>query len=149
MTPARLEILQHPKSSYAKGFLVMYTNKVAIFTAAILAFVSCRIFAAEPAGASAQVESNLAAVASAIDKKSHDEIGVGIAALGILLEAKPGGFFLVDSLNSDGRMNAVMQLERKGFVQVLHVKSGHDEMVQLIPTEKARPIIKALKARAL
>ncbi len=127
----------------------MYTNKVAIFTAAILAVVSCRIFAAELSIASAQVESNLATLASAIDKKSHDEIGVGIAALGILLEAKPGVFFLADALNSNGQMNAVMQLERKGFVQVLHVKSGHDDMVQLIPTEKATPIIKALKAREL
>jgi len=122
----------------------MNTIKLFTCTAVIFVFMNFRAFGTETTQVAPRVQDNLGNIVASIDKKCRDEIGVSILALGILSEAKPGSFFLVDSLNSSGRMSAVTQLEKRGFLQVLHVKSGHEEMVQLIPTEQGHQLIKFL-----
>jgi len=82
---------------------------------------------------------------ASIDKECRDEFGVGIAGLGLLLEAKPGSFLLEAFLISEGRSATVSQLEKAGLIEVKRVQSAQGTVLQLLPTPKGRMLADALR----
>lgn len=84
---------------------------------------------------------------ASLDRESVEAFGVGLVALVTLLEARPENVFLVDSLAKEGRMSAFLELERAGYVTTRRVQSGEGDLLGVTPTEKAAPIIKALRDR--
>ena len=106
-----------------------------LFAAAIsLLFASCAAKTTASNGDSAT------SGASAIDKMSIQQLGVGVNGLSLLLEADPGSAYPSNGANISKRRKALDELEANGFVTVKEVSGGNGTYLFVERTPKGEAV---------
>ena len=77
---------------------------------------------------------------AALNAQAFDSLGISLTALLLLTDASPTGYFLRDYLIESGKMEALKQLEEKGYVRLEVVDQLPDgrklgKHVRVIPTD--------------
>ncbi len=78
-----------------------------------------------------------------VENFSREHLGVGINALGLLLDASPGTVYPAVGVGIQGRRDALEELRGSGFVDIREFESGGSHFVSVERTEKGNLVARA------
>lgn len=117
-----------------------------LYAICLMAFVAflVRAYAATYPG----TPSELTASISSIESMCKTKLGIGIAELGLLAQAKRGSVFSESGLRNEDRIDALDNLSAQGYIKVFRRPAGQETWIEFIPTEKGQVIVDYLNKEA-
>ncbi|MBW8310843.1 MAG: hypothetical protein K0M64_02305 [Rhizobium sp.] len=88
----------------------------------------------------------LGKAARSIDSASRTQLGIGLKAVSLLLQAGPNTYHLVEALQQEESWLLLKDLEKKGFVTLSSVPGPEGELVSIRLTATGMAIVEALSA---
>ena len=89
-------------------------------------------------------ESSLRKHAIELDTLSRNQLGVGINALALLLNAARGNLILLDSLKDSGQYQYLEQLQKIDYVKLRKVETQQGTFIEIVATPKGEIIRAAI-----
>ena len=100
------------------------------------------------AASNSSTSSELTTSISSIESMCKTKLGIGIAELGLLAQAKRGSVFSESGLRNENRLHALDNLSEQGYIKVFRRPTDQETWIEFMPTEKGQVIVDYLNKEA-